>query len=101
MHKEVNHNAKVMENNQILKDYMQKKQKLSLEGYYRQLPDRIAPKQKFLEDIRRGCEEVAGKAVTIQTVRNWILYGIRPSKKEYVDVISELTGINPEDLWTD
>ena len=90
-----------MENNQSSKDFMQKSQKLSLLGYYQGLPERVAPKQQFLEEIQRRCEQATGKLVTMTTVRNWVLYGRRPNRHECVAVISELTGIKEVDLWQD
>lgn len=75
--------------------------KLSLRGYYLSLPDRVAPKLKLLEDIQKRCEELGGKAVTITSVRNWVLYGIKPKNESHVKAISEVTQIKEEDLWLD
>ena len=74
-------------------------QKLSLKGYYMSLPERIAPKQQMLEEIQRKCEEKTGKMPTITSVRNWVLYDIKPQNPLYIEAIVEVTGIKEEDLW--
>ena len=90
-----------MENIQSSKDFKENSEKLSLKGYYQSLPERVAPKQQLLEEIQRGCESVTGKRPTITTVRNWVLYGLRPKRHEHIEVISKITGINEELLWKD
>lgn len=71
----------------------EKNNKLSLKGYYQSLPERISPKQDFLEKIAKRCNK------TVTTVRNWVLYNIKPMNPEHVRIISEETGIKEEDLW--
>ncbi len=88
--------TKLMGNIQLSKDLENKFPKLSLKGYYEQLPNRVAPKQQLLEEIQRRCDNV-----TLATVRNWVLYGMRPKKPEHIKTISEITGIREEDLWQD
>ncbi len=69
--------------------------KMTLKGYYKRLPDRLAPKYDFVSLIAKRCH------VTKQTVRNWILYGVRPQQHIHTEVLSEVTGISEEDLWRD
>ena len=90
-----------MENIQSSKDFNENSEKLSLKGYYQSLPERVAPKQQLLEEIQRGCERVTGIRPTITTVRNWVLYGLRPKRPEHIEVISKITGIKEELLWKD
>lgn len=75
---------------------MQNSQKLSLKGYYEGLPKPFSPKQNFLEEVQRRCGNV-----TMTTVRNWVLYGRRPNNPVHKSILSELTGIKEEELWTD
>lgn len=91
--------TKVMENIQSSKDFGEKSEKLTLKGYYQSLPERYSPKQRLLENIQQKCEEFTGKVVTVTTLRNWVLYGIKPKDPLHVKAISEVTGIREEDLW--
>ena len=90
-----------MENIQSSKNLGKNLKKLSLRGYYYSLPDRIAPKQKMLEDIQSECERITGKCPTLQTVRNWVLYGLVPRDQRYIEAIVKVTGLAEEDLWKD
>ena len=90
-----------MKNIQSSKDLCKNPQKTSLKGYYQSLPDRVAPKQQMLEELQRKCGERTGKAPTLTTVRNWVLYDIKPQNPVYIEVIVEVTGIKEEDLWED
>lgn len=82
-----------MENVQLSKDSVHKFPKLSLRGYYQSLPKSISPKTQFLEELVSRCN------VTLATVRNWVLYDIKPKEVEHRKIISEITGIREEDLW--
>lgn len=84
-----------MNNTHEINDFEGKSQKLTLEGYYKGLPRRRSPRYDFISEVVKRCN------VREQTVRNWILYGIRPQQKQHIEVLSELTGIKAEDLWTD
>jgi len=88
-----------MENIQSSKRFQQNFEKISLRGYYNGLPERVSPKLQFLEEIQRRCKEESGKQVTMATVRNWVLYGIKPMNPIHVKVISDITNIKEEDLW--
>ena len=76
-------------------------EKITLKGYYRSLPERIAPKQKLLEDIQDECGRLTGVRPTITTVRNWILYGLKPKNVLHVQAIVNVTKIEEADLWQD
>ena len=76
-------------------------QKITLKGYYQALPERVSPKLQMLEEIQRRCEKLTGKLVTMTTLRNWVLYGIKPQEPLHIQAISEVTGIKEEDLWED
>lgn len=69
--------------------------KMTLKDYYQSLPvlKRIAPRQDLVNRIMEKC------GVTESTVRNWLQYGMKPQKKEYIEVLQEETGIAPEDMW--
>lgn len=64
----------------------------SLKDFYNKLPESrvVSPKGDFIREITIRCN------VSYQTARNWIIYGMKPSNRENVKVLSELTGL-PED----
>ena len=84
-----------MENNQPSNTFVQKVENMTLKGYYKRLPLRSAPRNDFIKEVARECH------VTLQTVRNWILYGIKPQQRCHINILSELTGIKEENLWKD
>lgn len=84
-----------MENIQTSNTFEEKSQKMTLKGYYQGLPMRSAPRYDFIAEVARRCK------VTEQTVRNWVLYGMKPQQHIHVEVLCELTGISEEDLWKD
>lgn len=84
-----------MEKNQSSNTFEQKVEKLTLKGYYQKLPIRNAPRYDFISEVASRCH------VTLNTVRNWILYGIKPQQRCHVEILSELTGIKENDLWAD
>lgn len=68
---------------------------MTLQDYYHALDvARPKPKKLFVQDIADACNVETG------TVRNWILYGVRPSEQRYIDVLSEKTGIASDKLWS-
>ncbi|MCD8282057.1 MAG: hypothetical protein LUC22_02250 [Prevotella sp.] len=77
-------------NNEEHKNYA----KMNLADYYKSLRGEKPPKKSFVEMVASRC------GVTEMTVRNWILYGTHPSQPEYENILSELTGIPVEDLWS-
>ena len=84
-----------MENVQLSNTFGQKVEKLTLKGYYKKLPIRNAPRYDFIKEVSSKCH------VTLNTVRNWVLYGIKPQQRCHVEILSRLTGIKEEDLWKD
>lgn len=61
--------------------------------YYQNLPDSTHPKTEFINEIAKKT------GVSSTAVRNWIMYGMKPNKPEHISVLSEITGISPENLW--
>lgn len=71
------------------------KEKMTLRGYYENLPDATCPKTDFIN-------EVASKTgVTSTTVRNWIFYGMKPANENHINVLVDVTGIPANELWVD
>lgn len=68
---------------------------MTLRGYYKSLPEPTFPKRDFIQEIAMKCN------VTLTTANNWIKYGIKPSNPEHIKILSEITGISPEHLWTE
>lgn len=68
---------------------------MTLRGYYKSLPEPTFPKRDFIQEIAMKCN------VTLTTANNWIKYGIKPNNPEHIKILSELTGISPEHLWTE
>lgn len=68
---------------------------MTLQDYYHALEvKRPRPKKIFVQEVADACN------VEAATVRNWILYGVRPSEKRYIEVLSEKTGIDADKLWS-
>ena len=70
-----------------------KKDIMTLKGYYKKLPKASYPKTEFIRSIAKKCN------VSEATVRNWIIYGFKPTNKSHIQVLSEETGIPTENLW--
>lgn len=69
---------------------------MNLRDYYHGLEvARPKPKKQFTQDVADACN------VEPTTVRNWVLYGIKPSQQRYIDVLSEKSGIPADKLWDD
>lgn len=68
---------------------------MTLKDYYMSLakPVVISEKQNFLDRIAKLCE------VSDTTVRNWCMYGFRPQKQKWVDILVQETGIPAENLF--
>lgn len=66
---------------------------ITLEDYYKKLPDATYPKSNFIRDVAAKC------GVSEVTVRNWIKYGMKPNNPEHVVILSEMTGIDALNLW--
>lgn len=66
---------------------------MTLKGYYLNLPDATYPKTAFINEVMKRT------GVSFTTARNWVIYGMKPNKPEHVSILSEITGISPDDLW--
>lgn len=73
---------------------MTKNKKITLKGYYESL-SKISPRSQFIIDVSKRC------GVSQNTVRNWVLYGMKPQKYAYIKILKEMTGIKHDDLWTE
>lgn len=96
MHYYIKYNSakinKVFDNRKEMK---KNKEKMTLRGYYDELPDAVYPKTNFINEVVRKT------GVSAATVRNWIFYGMKPANENHIKVLSELTGITSEKLWAD
>lgn len=70
-----------------------KPKKMTLKGYYANLPIRKTPRKDFITKVSEQC------GVSEQTVRNWCIYGMKPQDYKHVKVLSSITGIKEDDLW--
>lgn len=84
-----------MEITHTTKSFEGESPKMTLKGYYQNLPLHVAPRYDFIRAVVDRCH------VREQTVRNWILYGVKPQQRCHIETLSELTGIKEEDLWRD
>lgn len=73
----------------------EKNQKITLKGYYDDLPDASCPKTEFVNRLANLCHTSA------TTVRNWIRGVAKPKKEWRIDIIARETGISKECLWND
>lgn len=85
--------AKVMKNIEKTNIHVKNCSKLTLKDYYSALPEASFPKTEFMNEVAKQC------GVSISTVRNWIRFGMRPSNAKHVEILSQLTGIEAENLW--
>lgn len=69
--------------------------KATLTDFYEKLPTAttISPKSDFVKQVAKEC------GVTINTVRNWVLNGMKPSNPAHIEVLSRITKINAAELW--
>ena len=72
-----------------------KGQNLTLKGYYDGLPDPTVPKREFILEVMTRCK------VAETTVFNWISGRTRASDPKHIAALSEITGIEAENLWKD
>ena len=80
---------------EVTKEKEQNHQKMTLKGYYSQIPDASHPKTDFMNEI------AIEAGVSVATVRNWVIYGMKPQNKKHVDILVRKTGIPAENLWED
>lgn len=69
--------------------------KLTLKGYYLQIPEASHPKTDFVNEIAMEA------GVSVATVRNWVIYGMKPANKKHIEILSRKTGIPADELWED
>lgn len=73
----------------------EKNQKMTLKGYYDDLPEASYPKTEFINKLSVLCN------TSTATVRNWIRGVSKPSRDSCIDILVEETGIPKESLWND
>lgn len=83
-----------MENRLKTSNLTNEGQIMTLKGYYKNLPESTHPKTEFINEITRRT------GVSFTAARNWVVYGMKPNNPEHISVLSEITGIPPEDLWS-
>ena len=66
---------------------------MTLQAYYSAKPKHSAPRFELLKAISARC------GVSIQTARNWCIYGIKPRSYEQVKVLMEITGLTEHEMW--
>ena len=81
--------------NEVTKEKEQNQKKMTLKGYYSQIPDASHPKTDFVNEI------AIEAGVSVATVRNWVVYGMKPQNKKHIDILVRKTGIPAENLWED
>lgn len=83
-----------MENRLKTSNLRNEGQIMTLKGYYKNLPESTHPKTEFINEITRRT------GVSFTAARNWVVYGMKPNNPKHISVLSEITGIPPEDLWS-
>lgn len=71
----------------------EKPQRLTLLGYYENLPKSSYPKKEFIHRIMSECD------VSFTTARNWTKGNTKPINEWQIEKLSEITGISREQLW--
>lgn len=74
-------------------NFYEKKEKMTLEGYYESLPRYQSPKSELVAEIANRCK------VSMGTVHNWLHGRTKPTSERLITEIAEITGIPKEDLW--
>ena len=82
-----------MEKNGNTSGRCEKRPKLTLAGYYKNLPGPTAPKTDFVTRVAKRCK------VGTETVRAWIRGTRKPINPKYEKILSEESGIPVENLW--
>lgn len=72
---------------------MEEIKKKTLKFYYDSLPKQTSPKSDFIREVAERCK------LSEQTVRFWIYDKFKPSREEFYEVLSEMTGIPKDDLF--
>lgn len=82
-----------MKSNEKASTFGKKVKKMTLRGYYDSLPEASYPKKEFVKEVMRRT------GMSDSAVRMWIKYGMRPANPQHRLVLSDMTGINEDDLW--
>lgn len=77
------------------KEMSEKVPKMTLKGYYEELPEAKFPKTEFVNKI------VQATGVSTATVHNWIHGKTKPLEKKHIQTLCELTGLREGQLWKD
>ncbi len=77
----------------MTKEKKENQKKMTLKGYYQQLPDANHPKTDFVNEI------AIEAGVSVATVRNWVIYGMKPQNRRHIDILVAKTGIPASELW--
>lgn len=77
----------------MTKEKEKNQKKMTLKGYYQQLPDANHPKTDFVNEI------AIEAGVSVATVRNWVIYGMKPQNRSHIDILAAKTGIPASELW--
>lgn len=72
---------------------LKERSKMTLKDYYMSLPDATHPKTDFMNEVAREAN------VSVATVRNWVIYGMKPSNPDNLELLSKKTGIPVDELW--
>ena len=71
----------------------EKSQKMTLSGYYENLPKSSYPKKEFIQRIMTECD------VSFTTARNWTKGNTKPVLDWQIEKLTEITGLSKEQLW--
>lgn len=67
--------------------------KMTLKGYYENLPKSTYPKKDFIVKIMAKCN------ISYTTALNWVKGLTRPQDEDNLKILSEITGIPQDSLW--
>ena len=68
-------------------------EKRTLREFYSSLPNAVHPKTDFINEV------AVEAGVSTMTVRNWVVYGMRPLNKKHIEILARKTGIPAEEMW--
>lgn len=85
--------TKIQKMNERNEENAKNERKMTLKGYYSSLPNASHPKTDLINEI------AVEAGVSAATVRNWVIYGMRPLNKSHISILSRKTGIPVEELW--
>jgi hypothetical protein len=74
---------------------------MTLKEYYNLKPAATYPKTEFVDEILRACEDAFGEGcVNRYTIINWCNGKTTPQDSRFIPIISKVTGIKEEDLFS-